>query len=135
MIPRYARPEMARIWSDENRFCTWLEVELAASEVLAEKGVVPGRRWPRSGATRASKWPASRRIEKEVQHDVIAFVTNVAENVGPEGRWLHYGLTSSDVVDTALAILMRDACDLILKDVAALMQVVGSGPSSTRMRP
>lgn len=124
MIPRYARPEMARIWSDENRFRTWLEVELAASAVLVEKGVVPEEAL--AAIRRNARFEVARieALEKEVQHDVIAFVTNVAENVGAEGRWLHYGLTSSDVVDTALAMLMRDACDLILKDVAALMQVV-----------
>lgn len=124
MIPRYSRPEMARIWSDENRFGTWLRVELAATEVLTERGVVPEQ------ALRAIREKATfdvariEAIEKEVQHDVIAFVSNVAETVGPEGRWIHYGLTSSDVVDTALALLMRDACDLILQDLRALMAVV-----------
>ena len=124
MIPRYSRPEMARLWSDENRFRTWLEVELAASAVLAERGVVPEAAL--AAIRRNARFDVARieALEKEVQHDVIAFVTNVAENVGPEGRWVHYGLTSSDVVDTALAMLMREACDLILKDVAALMQVV-----------
>ena len=124
MIPRYSRPEMARLWSDENRFRTWLEVELAASAVLAERGVVPEEAL--AAIRRNARFDVARidALEKEVQHDVIAFVTNVAENVGPEGRWVHYGLTSSDVVDTALAMLMREACDLILKDVAALMQVV-----------
>jgi adenylosuccinate lyase len=124
MIPRYSRPEMARLWSDENRFATWLEVEIAATEVLVERGVVPKeallaiRERARFDVARIEE------IEKEVQHDVIAFVSCVAENVGPEGRWLHYGLTSSDVVDTALAILMRDACDLVRADLLDLMEVV-----------
>jgi adenylosuccinate lyase len=124
MIARYARPEMARIWSDENRFGAWLRVEIAATEVLVERGVVPPE------ALEAIKTKARfdvariEEIEKEVQHDVIAFVSNVAENVGPEGRWLHFGLTSSDVVDTALAMLMRDATDLIAADLAALAEVV-----------
>ena len=111
MIPRYSRPEMSRLWSDENRFATWLRVEIAATEVLAEQGVgSPRKPWPPS--RRSAKFDVARidAIEREVQHDVIAFVSNVAENVGPEGRWIHYGLTSSDVVDTALAMLMRDAC-------------------------
>jgi adenylosuccinate lyase len=124
MIPRYSRPEMARLWSDENRFATWLEVEIAATEVLAERGVVP----PEALATirEKARFDVARieEIEKEVQHDVIAFVSCVAENVGPQGRWLHYGLTSSDVVDTALAILMRDACDLVRADLLDLMAAV-----------
>jgi len=124
MIPRYSRPEMARIWSDENKFATWLRVELAATEVLAERGVVP------KGALEAirtrARFDVARidAIEREVQHDVIAFVSNVAENVGPEGRWVHWGLTSSDVVDTALALLMKEACGLILEDVRALADAV-----------
>ncbi len=124
MIPRYSRPEMSRLWSEENKFATWLKVELAATEVLSERGVVPAdalqaiRHRARFDAARIAE------IESEVQHDVIAFVSNVAESVGEEGRWLHYGLTSSDVVDTALSMLMRDACDLIAADVEALMGAV-----------
>ncbi len=124
MIPRYSRPEMARIWSDENRFGAWLAVEIAASEVLAERGVVPKEA---SAAIKAkARFDVGRieEIEREVQHDVIAFVTCVAESVGPEGRWLHYGLTSSDVVDTALAMMMRDACDLLRPELLALMEAV-----------
>jgi adenylosuccinate lyase len=124
MIPRYSRPEMARIWSEENRFGAWLKVEIATTEVLAEKGVVP--RDALAMIKEKARFDVARidAIEKEVQHDVIAFVSNVAESVGPEGRWIHHGLTSSDVVDTALAMLMRDACDLILEDLAGLMSVV-----------
>ena len=124
MIPRYSRPEMARIWSDENRFATWLKVEIAATEALAEAGIVP--REALSAIKSKARFDVARidAIEKEVQHDVIAFVSDVAESVGPEGRWLHYGLTSSDVVDTALALLMREACDLVGRDVSALMDAV-----------
>ena len=124
MIPRYSRPEMARLWSDENRFATWLEVELAATEVLVERGVVPKEAL--AAIKEKARFDVARieEIEKEVQHDVIAFVSCVAESVGPEGRWLHYGLTSSDVVDTALAILMRDACDLVRADLLDLMEAV-----------
>jgi adenylosuccinate lyase len=124
MIRRYSRPEMARIWSEENRFATWLRVEIAATEVLTERGVVPKEALEviRSKA----RFDAARidAIEREVQHDVIAFVSNVAENVGPEGRWVHWGLTSSDVVDTALSLLIKEACGLILDDVRALAEVV-----------
>jgi adenylosuccinate lyase len=124
MIPRYSRPEMARLWSDDNRFATWLRVEIAAAEVLAERGVVPPEAL--AAIKEKARFDVARieAIEKEVQHDVIAFVSNVAENVGPEGRWLHYGLTSSDVVDTALSLLMRDACELVAEDLLALMAAV-----------
>jgi len=124
MIPRYSRPEMSRLWSDENRFGAWLAVEIAATEVLVDRGVVPAEAL--AAIKEKARFEVARieAIEKEVQHDVIAFVSNVAENVGPHGRWIHYGLTSSDVVDTALSMLMRDACDLIAQDVDALMAVV-----------
>jgi adenylosuccinate lyase len=124
MIPRYTRPEMGRLWSDESRFAAWLKVEIAATEVLAERGVVPVEAL--QAIKEKARFDVARieAIEKEVQHDVIAFVSNVAESVGPEGRWVHYGLTSSDVVDTALSLLMRDACDLIAQDLRALMDAV-----------
>jgi adenylosuccinate lyase len=124
MIARYSRPEMARLWSDENRFATWLEVEIAASEVLAERGIVPKEALAAIRARARFDVRRIEEIEREVQHDVIAFVSCVAENVGPEGRYLHYGLTSSDVVDTALSIMMRDACDLVRADLLDLMQAV-----------
>jgi adenylosuccinate lyase len=135
MIPRYSRPEMARIWSEQNRFQAWLDVEIAATEVLAERGTVPQEAL--AAIKERAKFDVARidAIEKEVQHDVIAFVSNVAENVGPEGRWLHYGLTSSDVVDTALSVLMRDACDLILADVDALMAAVKARALEHRTTP
>jgi adenylosuccinate lyase len=124
MIPRYSREEMARIWSDDNRFQTWLRVELAATDALARRGVVPGD--ARDAIFGKARFDVARidEIEKEVGHDVIAFVSSVAENVGPEGRFLHYGLTSSDVVDTALSVLLRDATDLILRGVDALRSAV-----------
>ncbi|HEV8254750.1 MAG TPA: adenylosuccinate lyase [Vicinamibacteria bacterium] len=124
MIARYSHPEMARIWSEENKFATWLKVEIASTEALAERGIVP--RTSLETIKQKARFDAKRieAIEAEVQHDVIAFVSDVAESVGPEGRWLHYGLTSSDVLDTALAINMRDACDLIRSDIAALMAAV-----------
>jgi adenylosuccinate lyase len=124
MISRYSHPEMSRVWSDENRFATWLRVEIAATEVLAERGVVP--REALQAIRARARFDVARidAIEREVQHDVIAFVTNVAESVGAEGRWLHYGLTSSDVVDTALSLLIRDACDILLADLDALLEVL-----------
>src|SRR4029450_8812013 len=135
MIARYSRPEMSRIWSDQSRFGAWLEVELAATEVLAERGVVPPAAL--QAIREKSRFDVARidEIEREVKHDVIAFVSNVAENVGPEGRWLHYGLTSSDVVDTALSRIMRDALDLIATDVEALMAAVKTRALEHRHTP
>ena len=114
MIDRYTRPEMGALWSEEARYRGWLRVELAVCDVLAERGVVP------AGALetlhRRAAFDAARvaEIEREVRHDVIAFLTNVAEQVGPDARWLHYGMTSSDVIDTALALQIRAAADLLL---------------------
>ena len=124
MIPRYTRPEMARIWSDENRFRTWLAVEVAATETLAEAGLVP------KDAAKAIKERADFRVERiheieaEVRHDVIAFTTAVAEIVGPHARWFHYGLTSNDVVDTAQALLIRQANEVIVQDLQRLADVL-----------
>ena len=111
MIPRYTRPEMARLWSDENRFAKWLDVELAATEALADAGIVPRAA---AEALRARSRVDVKRIhevEARVRHDVIAFTVVVGESVGdPEAaRWLHYGLTSNDVVDTAQALVLREA--------------------------
>src|SRR5688500_16851355 len=124
MIPRYTRPEMGRLWSDESRFAAWLKVEIAATEVLTERGVVPAEAL--AAIKEKARFDVARidAIEREVQHDVIAFVSAVAENVGPHGRWIHFGLTSSDVVDTALSMLMRDACDMTVADLEALMAAV-----------
>ena len=124
MIPRYTRPEMARIWSDENRFRTWLAVEVAATDTLAAAGIVP------KDAARAIHERADINVERifeieaEVKHDVIAFTTAVAEIVGPHARWFHYGLTSNDVVDTAQALLIQQASSLIAGDLERLADVL-----------
>src|SRR5487761_366167 len=120
MISRYTRPEMGRIWSEENRFRQWLQVEIAAAEAEAEAGLIPLR------AARAircrGRFEVERihAIEREVKHDVIAFTTNVAAHVGRDGRYLHYGLTSSDVVDTAQALLVREASQALLAGLSRL---------------
>ncbi len=113
MIPRYSRPAMSRIWEDENRLRRWLDVELAVCDALAEAGHIP--RAALSVIRAKAKFDAARvrEIEKTVQHDLIAFLTNVSEHVGPESRYIHLGLTSSDVVDTAQALQMVEAADLI----------------------
>ena len=124
MIARYTRPEMGLIWSDENKFRTWLKVEVAATETLAEAGLVPKEA---AGAIRdKGDFELSRinEIENEVKHDVIAFTTAVAEKVGPESRWLHYGLTSNDVVDTAQALLVKQASAIIRNDLQKFIEVL-----------
>jgi adenylosuccinate lyase len=128
MIRRYTRPEMGRIWSDENKFRRWLDVEIAAAEVEAEAGLIPasaGRAIARRGR-RPDAFSVERilEIEKQVKHDVIAFTTNVAENIGPQGRYLHFGLTSNDVVDTAQALQVREASQLLLEGLGRLGQVL-----------
>jgi adenylosuccinate lyase len=120
MIERYSRPEMAALWSVDARYRRWLDVEIAVCDVLAERGVIPSD----AVATIRDKadFDADRiaEIEREVRHDVIAFLTNVAEYVGPDSRWVHYGMTSSDVLDTALALQLRDAGALILEGIDRL---------------
>ena len=124
MIERYTRPEMGALWTDDARYCAWLEVELAVSEVLAARGQIP----PEDMAVIRSKASFDpiriAQIEAEVRHDVIAFLTNVAERVGEPARHIHYGLTSSDVVDTALALILVRATDLLLRDLEVLLAVL-----------
>ena len=124
MIKRYTNPEMGAIWSDRRRYETWLEVELAAADAMAEAGVIPADAARELRARARFDVARIEEIEQVTQHDVIAFTTAVAEQAGPSSRWLHFGLTSSDVLDTAQAIQMRDACDLIVRDLAAAMEAV-----------
>ncbi len=124
MIPRYTHPEMGRIWSDQRRYETWLLVESAAAEAMASAGIVPheaARDIRERGAFDIARIDE---IEQTTQHDVIAFTTAVAEKVGPSARWLHFGMTSSDVVDTAQALQMVEACDQILKNMTALGEAI-----------
>jgi adenylosuccinate lyase len=124
MIRRYTNPEMGRIWGEQRRFETWLEVEVAAAEAMADAGIVPreaARDLRERGAFDIARIDE---IEQTTQHDLIAFTTAVAERVGPSARWLHFGLTSSDVVDTALALQMREACDVVLAGLDALADAV-----------
>jgi adenylosuccinate lyase len=126
---------MGEIWSEARRYDAWLEVELAATDVLASRGVVPEAD-ARTLRERASFDIARiEEIEQTTQHDVIAFTTAVAERVGPSARWLHFGLTSSDVLDTALALQMRAACDLILADIDALAQAIAVRAEEHRATP
>jgi adenylosuccinate lyase len=121
MIPRYSRPEMARIWEPENRFRIWFEIEAHACDGMAELGLIPKEAakavWERG------KFEVARieEIERETRHDVIAFLTNLAEHVGPEARFVHQGMTSSDVLDTCLAVQLTQAADLLIADIDALL--------------
>jgi adenylosuccinate lyase len=124
VIKRYTSPEMGAIWSDQRRYETWLQVELAAADAMADQGIVPREAARDLRARAAFDIARIEEIERTTQHDVIAFTTAVAEHAGPSARWLHFGLTSSDVIDTAQAIQMREACDLIVKDIAGLMEAV-----------
>jgi adenylosuccinate lyase len=135
MIRRYTNPEMGAIWSEQRRYETWLEVELAAADTMAEAGIVPREAARELRARAAFDISRIEEIEKTTQHDVIAFTTAVAENVGSSARWLHFGLTSSDVVDTAQALQMRQACDLIVKGIAGLMEAVRVRAEEHRRTP
>src|SRR6185369_4175400 len=124
MIPRYTRPEMGRIWTDEARYAHWLEIEALACEALAARGAVP-KSAVRTIRRRAKiDIPRIAAIEAEVKHDVIAFVTQVAESVGPEGRFLHLGLTSSDVLDTGFALQLREAARLLVAGQDLLLKAL-----------
>jgi adenylosuccinate lyase len=135
MIGRYTNPEMGAIWSERRRYETWLDVELAATDAMAEAGIVPVEAARELRSKAAFDVDRIEEIERTTQHDVIAFTTAVAEKVGPSARWLHFGLTSSDVVDTAQAIQMREACDLIVKNIAGLMDAVRERAEEHRRTP
>src|SRR5215216_1641933 len=124
MIQRYTNPEMGRIWSDQRKYETWLQVESAAADAMARLGIIPVQAARDISERGAFDIARIEEIEQITQHDVIAFTTTVAEHVGPSARWLHFGLTSSDVIDTAQALQMREACDVILADLDALAATV-----------
>ncbi len=117
MIPRYSRPDMARIWQPENRFRIWFEIEAHACDAQAELGVIPKE--AAAALRKRGKWEIERidEIERQTHHDVIAFLTNLAEHVGDEARFIHQGMTSSDVLDTCLAVQLTQATDILLADL------------------
>src|SRR3989440_5566180 len=129
MIERYTRPEMGRIWGEENKYRAWLEVELATAEALADTGEVPQEAAELLRKHAGFQVSRIQEIEREVKHDVIAFTTAVAEVMAASGhaeasRWLHYGLTSNDVVDTAQALLLQQASAILLRGLRALREVL-----------
>lgn len=135
MIERYSRPEMAAIWSPENKYRKWLQVEVLACEAWAKLGRIPTGAVENIKKTAAFDAARVDEIELEVKHDVIAFLTNVAEHVGDDARYIHLGLTSSDVLDTALAIQMTEAADIIIKDIKGLMAVLKDRAIEHKMTP
>ena len=126
---------MGAIWSDQRRYETWLDVELAAADAMAEAGIIPPDAARDLRARAAFDIDRIEQIEQTTQHDVIAFTTAVAEKVGPSARWLHFGLTSSDVIDTAQALQMREAAGLIVKGIAGLMEAVRERADEHRRTP
>jgi adenylosuccinate lyase len=135
MIARYTHPEMARIWSDQRKYETWLQVELAAADAMADAGLIPRDAATELRATARFDVARIEAIEQVTQHDVIAFTTAVAEHAGPAARWLHFGLTSSDVTDTAQALQLMEACDLILGDLAAVQSAIKERAFEHRRTP
>jgi len=126
MIERYTLPEMGALWTEQTKFQKWLEVEIAVCEVHAEMGTIPQDALEQIKARAKFSVERIAEIEKTTNHDVIAFTTNLAENIGDAARFVHYGLTSSDVVDTANALLLRAACDILLKKIETLLGVLKS---------
>ncbi|MGI8885174.1 MAG: adenylosuccinate lyase [Pyrinomonadaceae bacterium] len=124
MIERYTLPEMGAIWSQQNKFQKWLDVEIAVCEVHAEDGIVPKDALEEIKSKAAFTVERINEIEKTTDHDVIAFTTNLAENIGEAARFVHYGLTSSDVVDTANALLLKESCEILLPKIDRLLEVL-----------
>ena len=141
MVPRYARPEMTAIWSQATKFRIWFEIEAHATDALAELGVVPKAAaqaiWERGGTIPFDDKDVERidAIEREVKHDVIAFLTHVSETVGPEARFMHQGMTSSDVLDTTLAVQLARATDLLLKGVDRLLEALKTRAMEHKLTP
>ena len=124
MIDRYQTPEMQRIWSTENRYACWLEVELAAARAMHELGIIPDTDWEQINSKADFDPNRIDELEAITRHDVIAFLTNVAEYVGPSSRWIHYGMTSSDVLDTATALQLKRSGELLISELSRLAEIL-----------
>src|ERR1700716_2147282 len=126
MIQRYSRAEMREIWTEQRKLEIWLQIELLVSEALCSAGLVPKKDFDQMKARAAFSLERCKELEKTLNHDVIAFTTNVAENIGaPASRWLHFGLTSSDIGDTAFAVQMVQSADVLVADLQTLRMVIG----------
>jgi adenylosuccinate lyase len=136
MIQRYSRAEMREIWSEENKLRLWLKIELLASEALCADGLVPRKDLAQMKARAAFNLDRCKELERTLNHDVVAFTTNVAENVGaPASRWLHFGLTSSDIIDTGFALQMVQSADILISDVKALRKIIAGKAREYQMTP
>lgn len=135
MIPRYTRPEMGAIWTDENKFRTWLQIEVLACEAMNKLGQVPSSDLRNIKSRSKFNVKEIDRIEAKVNHDVIAFLTNVAKYVGPSSRFIHKGLTSSDILDTSLSMLMVQAADLLIADVKAVRKAAAAKAKKYKFTP
>src|SRR6266566_5272692 len=138
MIPRYARPEMTAIWSPETKFRIWFEIEAHAADAMAELGVIPKEAartiWEKGGKA-AFDVERIDAIEREVKHDVIAFTTHLAEIIGPEARFVHQGMTSSDVLDTCLNVQLTRAADLLISDVDKVLAALKKRAFEHKLTP
>src|SRR5262244_500855 len=127
MIQRYSRPAMREIWSEQRKLEIWLQIELLASEALCAQGLVPKKDLAQMKARASFSLERCKELERTLNHDVIAFTTNVAENIGaPASRWLHFGLTSSDVIDTGFAVQMVQSANILLEDLKELRKAIAS---------
>src|SRR5579864_199861 len=136
MIQRYSRPAMREIWSEQRKLEIWLQIELLASEALCEEGLVPKKDLNQMKARAAFSLERCKELERTLNHDVVAFTTNVAENIGePASRWLHFGLTSSDIIDTGFAVQMVQSADILLHDVKTLRQAIAAKAGQHQLTP
>jgi len=135
VIDRYSRPEMRKIWSDERKFQIWLEIEVLACEAMAQLGHIPKKDAEEIRQRARFSIPEILEIEKRTNHDVIAFLENVAASVGPAARWIHQGLTSSDILDTALAVQLMESAEILLSDLKTLRSTVAKQARRFKMTP
>src|ERR1700745_2968815 len=138
MIPRYTRPELAAIWDPQTRFRIWFEIEAHASDAMAELGIIPKEAaWTIGEKARHATFDVARidEIERETKHDVIAFLTHLAEIVGPEARFVHQGMTSSDVLDTCLNVQLTRAADLLAEDIDKVLGALKRRAFEHKMTP
>src|SRR5437764_6091611 len=136
MIQRYSRPAMREIWSEQRKLEIWLQIELLASEALSAQGLVPKKDFAQMKARAAFNLDRCKELERVLNHDVVASTTNVGENIGePASRWLHFGLTSSDIVDTAFAVQMVQSADILIADVKELRKIIAAKAGKYRFTP
>src|SRR5256885_751201 len=136
MIQRYSRPEMRDIWTEQRKLEIWLQIELLASEALSAAGLVPKKDFAQMKARASFSLDRCKELERTLNHDVVAFTTNVAENIGkPASRWLHFGLTSSDVIDTAFAVQLVQSADILIEDVRGLRKAIAAKARKHKFTP